>query len=218
DGFLIAIEGADASGRSTQVEMLKSWLERLGYAVVDFGLKRSQLIGEEIAAAQEGNTLGPITRSLFYATDFHDQLENVVVPALRAGMIVLADRYVYTLMARDLVRGADLEWVRNLYATALVPDAVFYLKVSPQNLLERTFAKGEVLNHWESGMDIGLSRDMFESFHRYQRLIAKAFKGMEAEYGFITVNGNRGIDAINRDFMQHLITLLQIPEWRLRGE
>ena len=216
EGTLIVIEGADASGRSTQVEIIKNWLERLGYAAVSFGLKRSQLIAEEIEEAQRGNILGPVTRSLFYATDFYDQQENVVVPALRSGMVVIADRYIYTLMARDLVRGADPGWVRNLYAAALVPDAIYYLKVSPQNLLERNFAKRDTLDHWEAGMDIGLSRDMFESFHKYQRLLAKQFKAMEKEYPFVVVNGNKGVEAITRDFAQHLVKVLQIPEGRLK--
>ena len=130
-GRLIVIEGADGSGRSTQIELLRDYLENLGHATVNVGLRRSTLVSEELKEAKAGNVLGEITRSLFYATDFADQLENNIIPALKAGFFVLADRYIYTLMARDLVRGADEKWLKNLYGIALVPDAVFYLKVSP---------------------------------------------------------------------------------------
>jgi len=195
-GKLIVLEGADGSGRSTQVEELKNWLEHLGYGTVNVGLKRSTLVADELAQAQLGNVLSETTRSLFYATDFADQLENNIIPALRAGFVVLADRYIYTLMARDIVRGADRDWVKSLYSIALVPDAVFYLRVSPHVLVERNFRKNSTLSYWESGMDIGLSRDMFESFMRYQRLIQAEFRRMQAEYGFTVINGNRTSRAI----------------------
>ncbi|MCX7887353.1 MAG: dTMP kinase [Verrucomicrobiae bacterium] len=201
-GTLIVLEGADGSGRSTQIELLKDWLETLGYATVNVGLKRSTLVAEELEAAQQGNVLGHTTRSLFYATDFADQLENTIIPALRAGFVVLADRYIYTLMARDIVRGADRHWVKSLYSIAIVPDAVFYLRVSPQTLVERNFHKNATLNYWESGMDIGLSRDMFESFIRYQRLIQAEFRRMQAEYGFTVINGNRRPRAIHAELRE----------------
>jgi dTMP kinase len=190
-GRLVVIEGADGSGRSTQIGMLRDWLEGEGFPAVDVGLARSDLVSKELEAAKEGNVLGRTTMSLFYATDFADQLENRIIPALMAGFIVLADRYVYTLMARDLARGADRSWVENLYRFALVPDAVFYLRVSPRQLVERTFRKNSELDFWESGMDIGLSRDRFDSFVRYQTLIQKQFTVMHERYGFQVVNANR---------------------------
>ena len=208
-GKLIALEGADGSGRSTQIEMLKDWLENLGYGTVNVGLKRSTLVAEELEAAQQGNILSHTTRSLFYATDFADQLENNIIPALRAGFVVIADRYIYTLMARDIVRGANPAWVKSLYSIALVPDAVFYLRVSPQTLVERNFRKNATLNYWESGMDIGLSRDMFESFMKYQRLIQAEFRRMQAEYEFTIINGNRKPRAIHaelREKVQEVLT------------
>ena len=124
------VEGADGSGRSTQIAMLVEWLEGSGHATVQVGLKRSTLVSEELEQAQEGNILSRTTLSLFYATDFADQLENIILPALKAGFIVLADRYIYTLMARDMVRGMDEAWLKNLYGIALEPDAVFYLNVA----------------------------------------------------------------------------------------
>ena len=210
-GKLIVLEGADGSGRSTQIEMLKAWLENLGFATACVGLKRSMLVAEELEAAQQGNILSHTTRSLFYATDFADQLENQIIPALRAGFIVIADRYIYTLMARDIVRGADRDWVKSLYSIALVPDAVFYLRVSPQQLVERNFKKNATLNYWESGMDIGLSRDMFESFMRYQRLIQAEFRNMQTEYGFEVINGNRSGRAIAGELRAKVQAVIEMP-------
>src|SRR5438094_7184201 len=153
-GRLIVVEGADGSGRSTQIARLVEWLEGSGHATVQVGLKRSTLVSEELEKAQEGNILSRTTLSLFYATDFADQLENIIIPSLKAGFMVLADRYIYTLMARDMVRGMDENWLKNVYGIALEPDAVFYLNVPPEELVQRTFAKNASLDYWESGMDI----------------------------------------------------------------
>ena len=207
-GQLIVIEGADGSGRSTQIAMLKDWLERKGYAIVDTGLKRSTLVSEDLASAKEGNVLTHTTMSLFYATDFADQLENKIIPALRAGFIVLADRYIYTLMARDIVRGADPGWVRSLYGMALVPDIIFYLRVSPKQLVERNFQKNATLDYWESGMDVGLSRDMFDSFIKYQRQMQAQFKHMENEFGFVEIDGNRSRRAICGEIQSKIEAIL----------
>jgi dTMP kinase len=198
-GRLIVIEGADGSGRSTQIDILRDYLENKGHATVNMGLRRSSLVSEELNQAKQGNVLGEITRSLFYATDFADQLENRIIPALKAGFIVLADRYIYTLMARDIVRGADHEWVRSLYGVALVPDLVIYLKVSPAQLVERNLCKNSTLDYWESGMDLGLSRDSFDSFIRYQKLIQREFSQLQKEYGFITINGNLSSRAVAKE-------------------
>ena len=203
-GKLIAIEGADGSGRSTQIALLRDWLESRGHAVVDVGLRRSTLVSKQLDQAKQGNILGPTTLSLFYATDFADQLENTIVPALRSGFIVLADRYIYTLMARDRVRGADQSWVESLYGVALIPDAVFYLRVSPKQLVERNFQKHTTLDYWESGMDIGLSRDMFDSFMKYQKLIQREFAQMQSTYGFEVINGNRSVRAICRELQANV--------------
>jgi dTMP kinase len=210
-GKLIALEGADGSGRSTQIEQLNAWLENLGYATVNVGLKRSMLVAEELDTAQQGNILSHTTRSLFYATDFADQLENRIIPALKAGFIVVADRYIYTLMARDIVRGANREWVKSLYSIALIPDVVFYLRVSPQQLVERNFKKNATLSYWESGMDVGLSRDMFESFMRYQRLIQAEYRRMQEEYGFDVINGNRSTRTIANELRAKIQGVLDMP-------
>jgi dTMP kinase len=210
-GKLIVIEGADGSGRSTQIAMLRNWLERLGFPTAEIGLKRSTLVGRELEQAKQGNILSPLTFSLFYATDFVDQLENIIIPALRADFIVLADRYIYTLMARDIVRGVDPAWVKGMYGIALVPDAVFYLKVSPQGLAERNFRKNGMLDYWESGMDIQRSGDMYDCFIRYQRQMQRLFHAMQKTYGFEIIDANRSPQAISRELSAKIERILGLP-------
>jgi dTMP kinase len=207
-GKLIVVEGADGSGRSTQIAQLVHWLEGSGHATAQVGLKRSTLVSEELDQAKQGNILSCTTLSLFYATDFADQLENSILPALRAGFMVLADRYIYTLMARDMARGMDESWVTNVYGIALVPDAVFYLSVSPEQLVQRNFAKTASLDYWESGMDLGFSRDMFDSFLKYQALLAKQFQRLQATYGFTILDGSRSIEEINAELRQKIESVL----------
>jgi dTMP kinase len=207
-GKLIVIEGADGSGRSTQIARLVAWLEGHGHATVQVGLKRSTLVSEELEQAKQGNILSRITMSLFYATDFADQLENIILPALKAGFMVLADRYIYTLMVRDHARGMDEKWVKNVYGIALVPDAVFYLSVSPEQLVQRNFLKNQTLDYWESGMDLGLSRDMFDSFLKYQRLVEAEFKRLQATYGLTIIDGERSVDDISGELQRRVEQVL----------
>ena len=207
-GKLIVVEGSDGSGRSTQIRQLVDWLEGCGHATIQVGLKRSNLVSEELDKAKNGNILSPTTFSLFYATDFADQLENTILPALKAGFMVLADRYIYTLMVRDLVRGMSLEWLRNLYGIALVPDAVFYLKVDPEELMQRIFQKKFTLDYWESGMDLGLSRDMFASFLQYQELCARAFEDLQKIYNFTIVDGTCPPAAIREELRNKIESVL----------
>ena len=207
-GRLIVVEGADGSGRSTQIAHLVQWLEGGGHATVQVGLKRSSLVSEELEQAKQGNILSRTTLSLFYATDFADQLENMILPALKAGFVVLSDRYIYTLMARDMLRGMDEGWLKNLYGIALVPDAVFYLNVSPEELVQRNFAKNSALDYWESGMDLGLSRDMFDSFVQYQTAMGKIFKRLQGVYGFTIVDGDRSPEAMNHELKKKIAEVL----------
>src|SRR3954465_4783503 len=210
-GKLIVVEGADGSGRSTQIAQNIEWLEGGGHATVQVGLKRSFFVSEELEQAQEGNILSRTTLSLFYATDFADQLENIIIPALRAGFMVLADRYIYTLMARALGRGMDEKWVKNVYSIALVPDAVFYLNVSPEELVQRNLAKSATLDYWERGMDIGLSRDIFDCFLQYQRLMAEQFKRMQTTYGFRMIDGHRSVVEIYGDLQKQIEQVFTNP-------
>ncbi|MDA7522831.1 dTMP kinase [bacterium] len=207
-GKLIVLEGADGSGRSTQIRGLVDWLEGNGHATVQVGIKRSTLVSEELEQAQEGNILSQTTMSLFYATDFADQLENIIIPSLKAGFIVIADRYIYTLMARDLVRGMNRQWVKNLYSMALIPDAVYYLNVSPQQLIQRNLAKTQSLDFWESGMDLGMTRDMFDSFVQYQHKMQQEFLRMQKAYKFKVIDGDRSLDAIYEELKTSINNVL----------
>lgn len=197
-GRLIVIEGPDNSGRSTQIQLLRDALEREGHAVKDIGLKRSTLVSKELEAAMEGNVLGAVTLTLFYATDFLDQVENEIIPALRAGFTVVADRYIYTLIARATVRGLDSRWITGVYGLVPKPDAVFYFKVDPTTLLERRFQVTPSLDYWESGMDIGLSSDMFTSYYRYQTLMQQEFQRLATLHDFQIIDGTKSIAATHR--------------------
>ena len=208
-GRLIVVEGADGSGRSTQIAELVNWLETCGHATVQVGLKRSTLVSEELERAQEGNVLSRTTLALFYATDFADQLENIILPALKSGFIVLADRYIYTLMARDMVRGMDEAWLTNLYGIAPVPDAVFYLSVEPEELVQRNLSKTASLDYWESGMDLGLSRDMFDSFVKYQTAMGEAFRKLQKSYQFEIIDANRSVTSITKELRKKIAALLE---------
>lgn len=215
-GKLFVIEGADGSGRSTQIADLSQWLEANGFAVRHMGLRRSNLVSAELEDAKQGNTLTATTMSLFYATDFFDQLVHEIIPALRAGLIVLADRYIYTLMARDIVRGADRTWTRNVYSPALVPDAVFYFRVGARQLVGRNFQKNATLDYWESGMDLGLSRDMFDSFMKFQRMLQAEFRKMQGEFGFQVINANLRVERIQSELRRKIGGLLGIAVNRAR--
>lgn len=214
DGLLVVLEGPDSAGRSTQMDLLSRWLEQKGYPVARTGLKRSALVAEELEQAKQGNILSPRTMDLFYATDFYDQLENRILPALKAGFVVLADRYVFTLQARALVRGGDPEWLESLYGMAVVPDALFYLNVSTQNLLERTLAAHGSLDYWESGMDLGISRDWHDSFLRYQRRMRVTLKGLMEQHHGILLNADRPVNAVQQELRAHLESLLERREKR----
>ncbi|BDC36352.1 dTMP kinase [Candidatus Methanoliparum sp. LAM-1] len=212
DGKLIVIEGADGSGRSTQIGFLIYWLGINGYATANVGLRRSNLVSNELSKAKEGNTLGRLTYELFYATDFADQLENVIIPNLKAGAIVLADRYIFTLIARGVVRGLEREWLEEVYSIALIPDLIFYLDVDPQLLVERNFEEKGRLDYWESGLDIGLSDNIFDSFMVYQEKIRNEFHFMAEKYGFIKVNGNRSVEDVQKDLRNKIVHFLQIND------
>lgn len=195
-GKLIVVEGPDGSGRSTQISMLVPWLEQQGHWVVNMRLKGSTLIAEELSAAQQGNYLSHTTMSLFYATDFADQLENIIIPGLIGGAVVICDRYIYTLIARDLARGGHRDWIENVYRFALKPDIVFYLQLDAHSLMNRTLEKNLQLNYWESGMDIGLSDSIFDCFLKYQDLMLKQFMEMAKVYDFNVIDGNQPKSAI----------------------
>ena len=203
-GRLIVIEGPDASGRSSQIDLLTTRLEADGFAVLNTGIKRSELISQGILEAKRNVSLGKRTLALFYAADFADQLEHKIIPALQAGYVVLADRYIYTLMARNTVRGIRRQWSSDLYSFALIPDLVFYLDVDPFSLVHRVFEKRMNLDHYESGADMGISDDMFESFIVYQRKLAKEFDVLKQKYGLISVDGNKPVEDVNINLQKQI--------------
>ncbi len=207
-GRLIVVEGPDASGRSTQIELLTAQLEAEGYAVLNTGLTRSALVGKGILDAKRNVSLGTRTLAMFYAADFADQLEHKIIPALQAGYIVLADRYIYTLMARNTIRGIKRNWSANLYSFALVPDMTFYLDVDPYVLVHRVFAKRQSLDYYESGADMGLSKDMYTSFIIYQQRLAREFKTLKQKYDLNIVNGNRTVEQLNTRLKKQILRYL----------
>ena len=198
-GKLIVIEGTDGVGRSTQVERLRNWLEVQGHGVVETGWTRSDLMSSLINLAKEGNTLTRDTFSLLYATDFADRLESQIIPALRSGFIVLSDRYVYTAFARHTVRGGDRDWIRGVYGFAIIPDIVLYLKTDVASLVPRVIGS-QGMDYWESGMDMHLGNDLYDSFCVYQKRILEDYEEMAKEHGFEVVDTvGRSIEAIQQD-------------------
>ena len=209
-GKLIVIEGIDRSGRSTQVRLLMEWLEKRKLPDVRTDWSTSPHISKAIHKAKAEGALRPITFSLFYAADFADRVANVIEPALARGEIVVADRYIYTAFARDVARGADRKWLETLYRFAPLPDAVFYLRVTPDVTEKRVpSVPVKALDRYEAGMDLGLSSDASQSFRLYQRRVFEAFEQISTEHGFVVLNGeddaddiNRAIRSVTRDIMR----------------
>jgi dTMP kinase len=206
-GKLIVIEGTDGAGRTTQIDLLKRWLEELGHAVLDTGMTRSRLAGDGIRRAKEGNNLGHVTQTLFYATDFIDRFENEIVPALRAGFIVLTDRYIYSLIARAIIRGMDPSWIRSIYGVALKPDAIFYLRIGIDQLVPRV-ALSRGFDYWESGMDLYPGHDMYDSFCKYQTALLAEFDRLREEYSFETVDASADAESVCAQLKTKILGIL----------
>ncbi len=214
-GKLIVIEGPDGVGRTTQINLLRTWLEHSGHAVMDTGMARSALVGKTIRQAKEGNTLGPLTLGLLYATDVADRLENEIVPALRAGFVVLTDRYIFSSIARSAARGSDLAWIRQVFGFALRPHAIYYLRASVQDLLARVvYAKGG-FDYWESGMDVRLGKDLYGSFVRYQTRVIRALDAMARRYSFDIIDASRPPEKVFLELKRRVSRLLG-PQGRHR--
>ena len=197
------------SGEVSTREKLKAWLEMNGHAVLDTGMTRSALAGKGIKQAKSGITLGQISLTLFYATDFADRLENEMIPALRAGFIVLTDRYIYSLIARSIVRGLEPNWIKACYGLALKPDAVFYLRSNIGGLIPRVLSSPAGFDYWESGMDIHLGDDLFDSFSEYQTRMLAVFDSMIDEYGFEVIDATQPIDVIYRNLQRRIGRILR---------
>jgi dTMP kinase len=202
-GKLIVLEGTDGVGRSTQIQLLRRWLEDEGFAVSDTGLRRSPLTQPGLDAAKQGHRFSPLTMSLFYATDFADRLENQIIPALKAGFYVLSDRYFYSTIARDVVRGADPEWVRKVYGFALKPDLVLYLRADVPTLVTRLVNSGG-FDYWESGMDVRCADNMYDSYCIYQSELLKQFDQFATEYGFTTIDATQPVTSVFEELRNNI--------------
>jgi dTMP kinase len=207
-GHLVVIEGADGVGRSTHIELLQGWLEGHGFAVATTGMVRSALTQKGIEAAKEGHNFDRTTMSLFYATDLADRVENEIMPALRSGFVVLADRYIFTMMARGAARGLEHDWLAALYGFALVPERIFFLRLDPDELIRRTLRRGGELDYWESGRDIGLAPDLYTSFRKYQTLILQEFDRMAENYGFTTIDASLTVEEVQAELRRELAGML----------
>uniref|UniRef100_UPI004026DC5F dTMP kinase n=1 Tax=Candidatus Scatousia sp. TaxID=3085663 RepID=UPI004026DC5F len=207
EGLLIVIEGTDGSGKSTQLELLKKSIQDKSYGVMVSEWKTSRLIANVIDDAKDRNLLNATTYSLLYAADFADRLENQIIPALKSGFIVLLDRYFYTALARDVVRGQDIEWVKNLYEYAPEPDLVFYLDMPVDILLKRIIGTTG-LDFYESGRDVGFSTDFYNSFEIYQNKCLEQYNKMKSEYNFISIDGTKSIQDIHKIMNEEVQKLL----------
>jgi dTMP kinase len=215
-GPLIVLEGSDGSGRSTQVALLTEWLESEGFAVQTMGLRRSLLVAEDIDALLEENAVTRMTLALMYGTDFYDQLERRILPALQSGLVVLADRYIFTLIARAAVRGIGRDYLHGLYEMALRPNLTFWLNVRPEVAFDREFKKAHSISYWESGRDMSLSNDLFQSFIRYQSMIKREFEYLSSRHGFIEVDGEGSVSEVNAMLRKQIAARLGIRSTHYR--
>jgi len=202
-GKIIAIEGTDGVGRSTQIGLLREWLEVQGYGVAETGWTRSALMQPTIDLAKASNTLNKLTFVLLYATDFADRLEKEIIPALKAGFVVLADRYIFTALARAGVRGVDRAWLRSLYGFAVAPQLVFYLKIDVDSLIQRVLAAGG-MEYWESGMDLKVGDDIYDSFRAYQGKLLREYNSLADEFAFRVVDARRPIATIQEELRRQV--------------
>jgi dTMP kinase len=206
-GKLIAIEGTDGVGRTTQIDLLRNWIELQGHAVLETGWTRSNLMSRTIESAKMGNMLDRMTFSLLYATDFADRLENEIIPALEAGFVVLADRYIYTAFARDWMRNKDPKWIEDVFGFAVVPDLICYLRIDIDNLIPRMIESGGI-DYWEAGLDLHMGDDLFESFKKYQTRMIELFDDMAERFKFQVVDARNPIDAVQKELREKIAPLL----------
>lgn len=194
-GRLIAVEGLDGSGKSTQIYLLKRWLELQGLKVFFSEWNSSALVKSATSKGKKRELLTPTTFSLIHATDFADRYERQLVPLLRAGYLVLCDRYVFTAFARDTVRGCPGEWVRGIYSFAALPDLVFFFKASLEVSLQRILDGRPELKYFEAGMDLKLSSDPYESFRIFQGRLLDRYLAMSAEFNFLLIDADQPVEA-----------------------
>jgi dTMP kinase len=207
-GKLIVVEGIDGSGKSTQMSLLSRWLRSQGYAVAFSEWNSSPLVRQTTRRGKKKEMFTPTTFSLIHATDFADRLESYILPLVKSGAIVCADRYAYTAFARDVARGVSRRWVRNLYRFATAPDLCFYFRVPLDVALGRILGGRDALKYYEAGMDLGLARDVEESFRIFQGRIVDEYDAMAQEMGFHVIDATLSIEQQQRRMRDIVVTEL----------
>jgi dTMP kinase len=213
-GKLIAVEGLDGSGKSTQLYLVKRWLESEGVKVFFTEWNSSVIVKKASSKAKKRFLLTPTTFSLIHATDLADRFERQVLPLLQAGYIVLCDRYVFTAYARDVVRGCSPAWVRNLYSFAVRPDITFYFRVPLEVALGRILAGRPKLKYHEAGMDLGLSTDIYESFRLYQDRLYAEYERLAKEFNFVVMKADRPIEVQQEQVRQIVADRMDLASYR----
>ncbi len=207
-GKLIVVEGIDGSGKSTQMSLLSRWLRSQGYAVAFSEWNSSPLVRQTTRRGKKKEMFTPTTFSLIHATDFADRMESYILPLLKAGAVVCADRYAYTAFARDVARGVSRNWVRNLYRFAVRPDLAFYFRVPLDIALGRILGGRDALKYYEAGMDLGLARDVEESFRIFQGRILDEYDGMAEDMGFHVIDASLSIEHQQKRMREIVVTEL----------
>jgi dTMP kinase len=207
-GRLFIVEGIDGSGKSTQLTLLAQWLRSQGYPVVFSEWNSSLIVKATTSRAKRRRLLTPLTFSLIHATDFSDRVEREIIPSLKAGAVVLADRYVYTAFARDVARGVDAAWVRALYRFAVVPTRAFYFRVPLETALRRILSGRPKLKYYEAGLDLGLHTDPHESYRRFQARILEQYEQLVNEFPLRVMDAGRPVEVQQRELRREIQPLL----------
>ena len=215
-GALVVVEGIDGSGKSTQLYLLKRWLEIRGYRLHFTEWNSSELVRSATKRGKQRRLLTPVTFSLLHAADFADRCERQILPLLHSGYLVLADRYVYTAFARDSARGCGNEWLRNLYRFAPVPDITFYFRAPLEVAVHRILSGRPKLNYYEAGMDLGLSFDRAESFRIFQGMIMDQYDRMIESDNFVVMDGTLKVDRLQRKMREMAGERVDLERYRTR--
>ena len=216
-GRLMVVEGLDGSGKSTQIYLVKRWLEAQNVKVFFTEWNSSVLVKGATKKGKKRNLLTPTTFSLIHCTDFADRYERQILPLLRAGFIVLADRYMYTAFARDVVRGCDRAWVQRLYGFARKPDIAFFFNLPLETALGRILEGRPTLKYHEAGMDLGLSQDPYESFRLFQGKILQEYRRMLEEFDFEIIDATESVESQQMRVRQIIEERMDLPQFSVRG-
>lgn len=212
-GALIAVEGLDGSGKSTQLYLVKRWLELNNYNVYLTEWNSSEIVRQATKRGKKLNILTPTTFCLIHATDFSDRYNRQIKPLLQTGFITLADRYIFTAFARDAVRGCSPEWLRNLYSFATIPDITFYFKLPTEVAVERILLNRPKIKYYEAGMDLGFHPDTYESFRIYQSLLAEQYDQLSQEFNFVEINATLPIEVQQEQIRQIIAQRLNLTRF-----